>query len=215
MKVFVIGAHKTGTTSICEALEILGFRTSHWIHHEEITPVIKAGRYAFPILETYDAIGDLPIPIVFRELDAHYRGSRFILTFCETDQWIHSLENRRWWRGREHPIEMDEEEKMFYGITHFDREICRNVYDAHNAAVRAHFAGRPNDLLEFEMGAGADWPTLCAFLDRPIPSVPFPHANRRVTVEEPRMLRILKDATTKVGLKGPLEDLRDRFRRLV
>ena len=37
---------------------------------------------------------------------------------------------------------------MFYGFTHFDREACKAVYEAHNAAVREYFSGRPDDLLE-------------------------------------------------------------------
>ena len=209
LKIFVIGAHKTGTTSMCSALEILGFRTSHWVHHEELTAMIKAGRYDFPMLQTHDAVGDLPIPVIFRELDAHYPGSRFILTVRDADQWIQSLENRRWWKDREHPIELGEEEKMFYGTSHFDRDTCKAVYEAHNEAVRQYFAGRPDDLLEFRIGSGVGWQELCAFLDRPVPSVPFPHANPRAPSDEPLALRILRSVAARVSV--PLRRLRKRL----
>jgi len=209
MKIFVIGAHKTGTTSMCAALEILGFRTSHWVHHEELTAMIKAGRYDFPLLKTFDAVGDLPIPTIFRELDVHYPGSKFILTIRETDRWIHSLENRRWWKQRKPPIELAEEEAMFYGISHFDREKCLQVYESHNAAVRAHFAGRPNDLLEFGVGMGAGWKELCAFVERPVPSVPFPHRNPRVGADESGVKRVFGKVLTKFGLGPPLKCLRN------
>lgn len=213
MKVFVIGAHKTGTTSMCAALEVLGFKTSHWIHHEELTACIKQGRFDFPMLQEYDAVGDLPIPVVFRELDEHYPESKFILTVRDTDRWIHSLENRRWWKDREHPIEMGEAEQLFYGFTHFDRERCVDVYEAHNAAVREYFADRPDDLLEFSMGRGTRWDELCQFLGRPVPAVPFPHANKRVVKEDPGPMRFVKEQLKRLGLGPPLRSVRDRFFR--
>jgi len=211
MKIFVIGAHKTGTTSMCAALEVLGFKTSHWIHHEELTAYIKQGRFDFPMLQEYDAVGDLPIPVVFRELDQHYPGSKFILTVRDTDRWIHSLENRRWWKDREHPIEMGEEEQMFYGFEFFDRQRCKEVYDAHNETVREYFKDRPGDLLEFRMGSDTGWELLSRFLDRPVPREPFPHANRRVVVPEARLVRLTKDALIRIGLGPPLRAIRDRL----
>lgn len=57
-------------------------------------------------------------------------------------------------------------------------ERCTRVFDAHNAAVRAHFAQRPNDLLELDFARGDGWPELCTFLGVPAPSEPFIHANR-------------------------------------
>jgi len=42
-----------------------------------------------------------------------------------------------------------------------------DAYRAHNAAVRAHFASRPQQLLEFDPTRETSWSRLCAFLGAP------------------------------------------------
>lgn len=54
---------------------------------------------------------------------------------------------------------------------------CIEVYEAHNAAVRAYFADRPDDLLEMNLAQGDGSEKLCRFLGVPIPQSPFPEAN--------------------------------------
>jgi hypothetical protein len=48
----------------------------------------------------------------------------------------------------------------------------------HEAAVRAHFADRPDDLLVMNLEAGDGWRELCAFLGAPVPAEPFPTRNK-------------------------------------
>ena len=61
------------------------------------------------------------------------------------------------------------------------RAHCIAVYNRHNAAVRATIA--PERLLVYDVGEG--WAPLCAFLDVPIPSEPFPLRN---TTEDFRVM---------------------------
>ena len=51
-------------------------------------------------------------------------------------------------------------------------------HQQHITEVRRHFENRPEDLLELNLTAGEGWECLCPFLGRPIPPIPFPHANR-------------------------------------
>ncbi|KAK5710754.1 hypothetical protein LTR17_018735 [Elasticomyces elasticus] len=56
----------------------------------------------------------------------------------------------------------------------------RDVYRAHNKAVREKV---PRELLlVYELGSG--WEPLCAFLDKPVPDVPFPRVNETEMVNE-------------------------------
>jgi hypothetical protein len=48
----------------------------------------------------------------------------------------------------------------------------------HAAAVRAHFARRPQDLLIMDLEAGDGWDELCPFLGCAAPRRPFPVKNR-------------------------------------
>lgn len=54
-----------------------------------------------------------------------------------------------------------------------DKERIKSLYVAHNEWVKQHI---PADrLLIMEIGEG--WDRLCAFLDKPVPSEPFPRVN--------------------------------------
>ncbi|KAK4971766.1 hypothetical protein LTR42_007494 [Elasticomyces elasticus] len=56
----------------------------------------------------------------------------------------------------------------------------RDVYRAHNKAVREKVPRE--QLLVYELGSG--WEPLCAFLDKPVPDVPFPRVNETEMVNE-------------------------------
>ena len=80
-RIFGVGMHKTGTTSLYKALEILGFDTAHWSGPQwakNIWLEMREGRSL--TIEKHYAITDLPITLLYRELDKAYPGSKFILT---------------------------------------------------------------------------------------------------------------------------------------
>lgn len=184
-RIFGIGMHKTGTTSLHAAFEILGYDSAHWnsapwakaIWRE----VRKDGRS--PTLEKHYALSDLPFPVLYEQLDKAYPGSKFILTTRAEGKWIKSVENhfdahfnpvREGW-GRDvfsHRIHNE-----IYGRMDFDAETFRAVYRKHNAAVLEYFKDRPNDLLVMNVDRGDGWDKLCPFLDKAIPSDPYPIRN--------------------------------------
>ena len=63
---------------------------------------------------------------------------------------------------------------VFGGRAADEQHACA-VYDAHNRSIVDEVP--PQRLLVYDLAAG--WPPLCAFLERPIPSEPFPHLNTR------------------------------------
>ena len=52
--------------------------------------------------------------------------------------------------------------------------MMRHAYRAHRREVDAHLADRPDDLLVLDVFGGDGRPELCAFLDLPVPTTPFP-----------------------------------------
>ena len=92
MKVFGIGFHKTGTSSLGEALRILGF-TPVANYSPELLPAIKEGDFELvrKHCESYQAFEDNPWPLIYRELDEMFPGSKFVLTLRPTESWLRSL----------------------------------------------------------------------------------------------------------------------------
>lgn len=176
-KIFCIGLNKTGTMSLHDALVVLGFRSLHWggpAARALVRRALEDGKPLVTYLDGYDAYSDLEeLTYNFTLVDAQYPGSRFILTIRMLDDWLDS---------RRRHVEKNRERRAAgkYGGPFLDVDIdaWTEDYLTHHRRVREHFAGRPHDLLEMDVTAGAGWEPLCEFLDRPIPGVGFPWSNR-------------------------------------
>ncbi len=173
-KVFGVGFHKTGTTSLGKAFKLLGLRTCG--AHTGLAGELAAGRLegALALAERHDAFEDNPWPLLFRELDQHFPGSRFVLTVRDPDDWLRSVLRhfgarrsamRRYIYGHGAPLNHE--------VTYRERLL------RHQREVLEYFAPRPSDLLVMDLRAGHGWEQLCPFLRLPIPTAPFPHLNRR------------------------------------
>jgi hypothetical protein len=101
-KVFCIGFHKTGTTSMEQALRILGYRVTgpDHVHDPEIARTLH--QVTAELSHRYDAFQDNPWPLVYKEMDALHPGSRFILTVRDEEKWYDS--NRNHFRGKTTPM---------------------------------------------------------------------------------------------------------------
>jgi Sulfotransferase domain len=180
-RVFGIGMHKTATTSLHHALEILGYHSAHWpdAHWAKAVwqEMTTEGRSL--VLEKYYAACDLPITFLYRELDRAYPGSKFILTTREEGEWLESV--RRHF-GPDNPFRHTWDSDPFshkahlllYGRRKFDADVFLERYRQHNAGVTEYFRGRRDDLLELDMSNGHGWFELCGFLRRRIPDAPYP-----------------------------------------
>ena len=172
-KVFGIGFHKTGTTSLADALAGLGYRVTGPDGLGDPDIAANALPMALRIACQFDAFQDNPWPVLFREMDAAFPGSRFVLTVRSPEAWMASVIRhfgasstpmRRWIYGAGSPLGAE--------------ATYRARYDRHNQEVVDFFAGRPRDLLVLRITEGEGWERLCPFLDRQPPDRAFPHSNR-------------------------------------
>jgi hypothetical protein len=186
-KVFCIGFHKTGTKTLRSALKILGYRVTgpNGVMNKNIARDVHS--MTDRLVEKYDAFQDNPWPILYRELDRKYPGSKFILTLRPSDKWISSIVKHfgKW----KTPMR-----KWIYGVAApaGNESIYVRRYEKHNKEVPEYFKDRPEDLLVFKMSEGDGWEQLCPFLGHPIPNKTFPHVNKADSRE--RLIRIIKFA---------------------
>ena len=176
-KIFGIGLSKTGTTSLANALQILGYCT------KDNMGVVKyaAGDLSsidLDVIDANDAFTDTPIPSFYLELDARFPRSKFILTIRDRDGWLKSCMkqfNQRFAQGQSAA-----QKQLFldiYGTNVFDEKQFADGYERFVDGVRKHFKERQGDLLIMNVSAGDGWEKLCPFLGQPVPDVPFPRAN--------------------------------------
>lgn len=169
-----IGMQKTGTTSLHNAMNILGISSSH-------CPVNMVRDITFGDFRSFKncktkAIVDC-VCHCFEDYDRIMPGSKFILTIRDEEEWIRSCKN------------FFDSKKMYdirrslhkfhiisvFGIIRFDEKRFMDRYRAHNSRVMDYFNGR-DDLLVFRTGVDG-WNELCEFLKLPVPDCEYPHKN--------------------------------------
>lgn len=178
-KIFCIGAHRTGTTSLYKALCELGIFSIHYAPW--LLPAIQQNRFDWELAGDYDAFADTPFSFAYKKLDLHYPDSKFILTVRDIASWLASI---KWlvtqeYRWSSTSLKAQAMRNWIYGIPHYDEDVYRERYIRHNSEVRLHFARRPESFVEMDLRAGDGWPTLCRFLNMPIPPGSFPNTNHR------------------------------------
>ena len=181
-KVFGLGLSKTGTSSLTEALNILGLKSIHYPHDEQTLVELKKERYRLSILKEYQSITDLPAVPFYTQFDKVYPGSKFILTVRELSEWLRSCE-MHWqliaeWLDNFPQFKKSHEffsSRVYGGLT-FDRDRFANVYQEHERTVQNYFRGR-EDFLILDICSGEGWEKLCSFLAVQKPDLLFPHAN--------------------------------------
>lgn len=175
-KIFCIGFHKTGTKSLAAALTYLGYRVTgpNWVTNPRIRE--QALSLALGLIPSYDAFQDNPWPVLYKELHEQFPNARFILTLRSGETWLRSVvrhfgENgspmREWIYGSGRGFPKGNEA----------RYLAR--FEEHNRDVIKHFQKRTSGrFLVLRIADGEGWESLCSFLEKPIPTIAFPHANR-------------------------------------
>jgi hypothetical protein len=179
-KVFCLGFHKTGTSSLRAALRSLGYRVAGYneFRHLAQKPGLtrdEVAALALTVMRDFDAAQDSPWPVLYRELDAAFPGSKFILVTRDPQKWIASALGDFGDQG-------NEIRRLIYGPDapkgHEAEWLAR--YARHNDEVRAWFAGRPQDFLSLDLDRGeVGWARICPFLGLDVPDRPWPHVNTR------------------------------------
>lgn len=177
-KIFVLGFHKTGTTSLAKALVVLGYRVCGFVNPKKgIEPETHTRQELFettykPLLNEYDVFEDTLWFMFYRELKELYPDAKFILSVRPENSWYESMVNhfggddRRSYRWIYDGVGDPQENRALY----------LQKYRQHNRAVRNYFNGSDN-FLEMRLPEDFNWNTLCGFLKCKVPYGQFPHAN--------------------------------------
>jgi hypothetical protein len=188
-KVFCIGLSKTGTTTFGDACEMLGMSRCGWtkrLHQKrdadgrEITSHELVGAWVTGDMErivdaasAYDALEDLPWPLLYREMAEAFSNAKFVLTRrASTQRWLESIQRHQ--NGSRYRLR-----EFVYGAANAaeDAESYVAKYEGHLNEVRSFFAFSDR-FLEVCWEEGDGWDQLCLFLDLPVPDAPFPHSNK-------------------------------------
>ncbi|WP_299681780.1 sulfotransferase family protein [uncultured Roseobacter sp.] len=179
---FGIGLSKTGTTSLNDALEILGYSAFHLppIAHADAQGQIRS-RWPWWVYK-YDALTDLTVSVLHAELRETFPNARFIHTRRPLEKWLDScrrhftaeLGQTRIAQGQAYLNDLCD---AFYGSHIYDEAGYRAAYERHEREVMALHGGQPG-FMDWDLTQGDGWAPLCAFLGKPVPEAPFPVSNK-------------------------------------
>ena len=200
-KVFCIGLSRTGTTSLEQALNNLGYRLGDQHQGELLLPQYSVRNFR-PIVEfclTADAFQDAPFsfPFTYLALDQSFPNAKFILSIRDdSDQWYRSLVryHSNLFGGGRVPTKDDlvratysypgfvwESVKVLLNASEEEEDIYNksrlvSYYDRHNGNVRDYFRTKSN-LLEINVSDKDAYGKFCEFLGREPIAAGFPWLN--------------------------------------
>lgn len=176
IKIFGIGMGRTGTSSLCRAFVLLGFKAVHYPTPEQ-----------FERIEEYQFANDFPITTRYKELDKKFPNSKFIYTVRDMDDWIASTEklyNERKAKKYKCPWVKDVSEMLGFNVDDYSIEFDKKVekykqaYLKHDLDVKNYFIDRPDDLLILNIFNENSWEKLARFIGlSKTPKIPFPCIN--------------------------------------
>jgi hypothetical protein len=182
-KIFVIGFHKTGTSSLGKALQVLGYEVCGGMYKTDRKQFRKTLNkkqflkdWALNLTPHFDAFQDTPWFMLYKFLDHYYPNARFILTTRSTESWIKSVVNH--FGGSDYWVL----HKWIYGYADpvGNEQLYTQVYENHIQAVRNYFMDKPDRFLEISLENGDGWDKLCSFLNVNQPLFHFPDVNKKV-----------------------------------
>jgi hypothetical protein len=212
LKIIGAGFGRTGTLSVCTALNQLGFPCYHMFEvldnkanksHLDFWRAVANEKPGTPfdwqrVFAAYSATVDNPACCVWRELLATYPDAKVLLT-------LHPRGAEAWYESTIDTIYFTEtmwQFKLLEWLTPFGRKMGemsrkliwqrshRGTMNDRNKAI-AHYhqhiadvkaAVPPQQLLVFSVDQG--WAPLCAFLDVPVPPTEFPNVNDRAAIKQ-------------------------------
>lgn len=209
LKIIGAGFGRTGTRSLKEALEILGFGPCYHMvevfEHPEHAPLWEAAARGEPVawkelLRDYRATVDWPGCTFYKELMEVYPDAKVLLSVRDPEKWYESVSSTIYQVSQRSRTAFA---PLLLLLLKFVRPgVGRGVPMVNQIVWRDTFHGRfeekayaisvfnqhneevkrhvpPEKLLVYQVKEG--WEPLCAFLGVPVPDMPFPHLNDRQT----------------------------------
>lgn len=187
-RVFNIGLHRTGTSSMADALSKLGYKVWHGPYFKRLE-----NRY----FEKFNALADTQVKgpnqpdFNFKRLYSKFPDAKFILTMRDDqDKWVKSIykSNHKW---KPYQIVIPEDyintnfckdlitprqarKRLKKKIAELSDEDLKQIYNKHNNEIIDFFKDKPGQLLIFDVTNGDSWEKLCEFLNKPVPKTKFP-----------------------------------------
>ena len=186
LQVIGAGFGRTGTESMRQALQMLGFGPCYHMYEVAPSPERMAtwcdiADGAVPdwnrVFDGYKATVDWPAAYFWRDLAQHYPDAKILLTLRDSEAWYASMDKTILQLLRSGDASALAKklvcEKVF-GNEINDRDHIISTFEKNTREVQAAFGF--DRLLTYNIGDG--WEPLCLFLDTDIPEEPFPHSNQ-------------------------------------
>lgn len=210
LKIIGAGFGRTGTTSMKEALELLGYNKCHHMREvmvsgKQVDLFDRVSRNEEvdwdDVFEGFEAAVDWPAAARYKELMEKYPEAKVILTTRDSEAWYGSTKETIYALTRSVPpiislliprvrnIMTMVERLIWDGVFDGRFEEKQHAVDAYNKNVAEVIANVPDDRLLVH-SSKEGWQPLCEFLDRPIPGQPYPHSNESNVMK--RVIVVLK-----------------------
>ncbi len=158
-KIIQIGFNKCGTRTLFDFFRKNSIAGVHYAQGR-IGMLMALNRHAdLPVLSflgEFNFVADMMGPLhgalfeghfLFKQMDRENLGARFILMKRPVDNWLKSrLAHPQLAERYLHQFDLPSEDALC--------DFWREQWDTYMADVRAHFDGRPDDLLEFDIETG-------------------------------------------------------------
>jgi len=183
-KIFCIGLSRSGTTSLHNILSELGLKSQHFCYF------LLSNKPNWDMCNKFDALGDTPIPFLFKDLDSQYPNSKFIITIRQKDKWLKSME----WMFKHGKVLWNWDENIhkyhekFYGTRFYNKRILTRHYDNYHKEVSDYFSASPNRLLTIKLEEGFNIINICTFLKIPFREIKNERSNSRINVSLKRRI---------------------------
>ena len=197
LKVIGAGFGRTGTLSLKEALEKLGYGPCH--HMKEVFQNGDQAEYFYlasigesvdwdEVFKDYSSAVDWPSVAYYKELSDKYPDAKVILGMRDAGSWYDSASTTIYQMSQKFPkwirFILPRADKIFkmidktvfgepFSYRFEDREYAMQVFNDHVEEVKRSI---PEERLLIH-SAKDGWGPLCAFLDVPVPEEPYPWVN--------------------------------------
>jgi len=171
-KIFGIGLSRTGTTTLTNILNKVGYNIVHY-------PSNKIQIFS----NANDGCTDIPVILHYKELYKFFPDVKFIYTVRNKEEWLDSIvpyfERKRSWKGM---IGSPQEQlrTKIYSQPFPNRQQASDAWDKHHKDVMEFFSDKQDKLLILDIVGGDDTDKLWKFLDMNNNNLPkeFPHDNK-------------------------------------